>query len=833
MFDLDTQLCSVWLDGTSGIVDAIPHIGQCFSNAILWTAITIVNLFVVGLMAIIFLASILMMLDGTCRLSLRFWKWLKFKFNSTKSQNVSDLHQTHTESRNFINVSESSFSDDIPIKYPEQDRLGFNPLAQSIASCIRHLQDPVGSVIAVYGPWGSGKSSVVHLILHNLRNLPDQEKENAPTIIEFSSWSYRTEDGIVFGFFQELYAGLESTLSRSRKAKIAFDRMSFGALNSSNTTTISSISNAISGNVFGSIILTSFWLIQYAWSIIEVFLYGERKSKSLQDIVNEELSKCENPLLFVVDDIDRLSPDEALSIFRIIKSVGRLNNVIYLLSYDRDRVENLIDKIYPSEGSEYLEKIVQAGFDIPKPTRGELIEILKFNLDKLLSEMSNEMSSRVESVISKVVFPEIKTPRDVHRLTNTLSITYNSVKGKIDIADFLGIETLRLFRPLVYHAVRANRDLFVGARKFASVKHDVKISQRYRNMIFGSKLIDDEERVKQALAEIFPVLNQIWYGKPYTYSGSWETEYRVCTDSNFDKYFGLFSRSRTITQVDIHRIAENAQSEDYIKKTFLDAVSVPDLNERTKASFLLDELEHYDTLFEASSVNSIVRILFSIADDLDVVADERKGAISSESNRSRLFRAAKVLLYSKNQPQDAFSQIISSCDSASFSFSIYVYEKCCNEKDIHSGSRIVSDDMLENFKASIIGKIHNAISTNSFLDCKDPLYVLCQWRSMTTDRSGAVRSTLLYMLSDHMSVIKLCHNFCRKFSYREQMRDDEMIYEVAFLEQLVEVYRMLEEADFHDCLTRKVSRCTDQEEIEVIENAISIWNHICDIYKSV
>ena len=609
--------------------------------------------------------------------------------------------------------------------------------------------------------------------------------------------------------------------------------MSFGALNSSNTTTISSISNAISGNVIGSIILTSFWLIQYIWITIEVFFWGERKSKSLQTIVNEELSKCKNPLLFVVDDIDRLSPDEALSIFRVIKSVGRLRNVIYLLSYDRDRVEKLIDDIYPSEGSEYLEKIVQAGFDIPKPTRGELIEILKFNLDKLLSEMSDEMSLRAESVINRVVFPEIRTPRDVHRLTNTLSVTYNSVKGKINVADFLGIETLRLFRPLVYNAIRTNRELFVGARKFALVKHDAGISRRYRNMIFGAKLIDDEERVKQALAEIFPVLNQIWYNKPYNYSGNWETEYRVCTDSNFDRYFGLFSRSRTITQADIHKIAENAQNEDYIRKTFLDAIGVPDLNGRTRASFLLDELEYYDTLFESNKVNSVVRVLFSIADDLDVVADERRGAVSSESNRSRLFRAARVLLYSKNQPHDALIQIISSCDNASFSFSIYVFEKCCNEKDIDSESRIVSNDMLNNFKASIVGKIHNAIATDSFLDCKDPLYVLCQWRLMTADQPAAVKNTVMYMLHDDNDIITLCRNFCQKFSYGEQMRDDEVIYEIAFFGQLVEIYRMLEEVDFRSSLTRMLSRCRDQEEVEIIENAISIWDYIYKVYESI
>jgi hypothetical protein len=43
--------------------------------------------------------------------------------------------------------------------------------------------------------------------------------------------------------------------------------------------------------------------------------------------------------LIVIDDIDRLAPDETLLIFRLVKSVGRLPNVIYLLVFDRELAE--------------------------------------------------------------------------------------------------------------------------------------------------------------------------------------------------------------------------------------------------------------------------------------------------------------------------------------------------------------------------------------------------------------------------------------------------------------------------------------------------------------
>lgn len=80
--------------------------------------------------------------------------------------------------------------------------------------------------------------------------------------------------------------------------------------------------------------------------------------------LHAELSKAlaEQPrcFLIVIDDIDRLSPDEALLIFRLVKSVGRLPNVMYLLVYDRQLAEKIVSERFPSEGPHYLEKIIQA-----------------------------------------------------------------------------------------------------------------------------------------------------------------------------------------------------------------------------------------------------------------------------------------------------------------------------------------------------------------------------------------------------------------------------------------------------------------------------------------
>ncbi|MEO3413051.1 P-loop NTPase fold protein [Roseovarius sp. CAU 1744] len=76
----------------------------------------------------------------------------------------------------------------------------------------------------------------------------------------------------------------------------------------------------------------------------------------------------------VIDDLDRLSPEEALVIFRLVKSVGRLPNVMYLLAYDRETTEQAVARRFPPEGAHHLEKIIQAGFELPQPDQSHLAD---------------------------------------------------------------------------------------------------------------------------------------------------------------------------------------------------------------------------------------------------------------------------------------------------------------------------------------------------------------------------------------------------------------------------------------------------------------------------
>ncbi|MCY4151480.1 MAG: P-loop NTPase fold protein [Aestuariivita sp.] len=104
--------------------------------------------------------------------------------------------------------------DDVPIADPDSDLYGIDPLAEIIAKCIQNISDPIGSVVAVHGRWGSGKSSVINLIEHHLKGNEDRKV----IILRFKCWMYQTEEALTLGFFREFYAGLKPSLPKNTKA---------------------------------------------------------------------------------------------------------------------------------------------------------------------------------------------------------------------------------------------------------------------------------------------------------------------------------------------------------------------------------------------------------------------------------------------------------------------------------------------------------------------------------------------------------------------------------------------------------------------------------------
>ena len=317
----------------------------------------------------------------------------------------------------------SEFNDK-PIKSPREDKFGFKSLAKAIADSISKMKSPEGTVIAINGPWGSGKSSLINLVRHHLSK---SRKKDHLKIVDFKCWWFRGQEALTIAFFQELCSAMESSGEAARKAVSKIGAQLLRAA----SPLAGAILNVAGGPSAGEIVSK---LMNSIGGFIEQDETVEKLHKKLSDAL------CEEPrrrYLIIIDDIDRLSPDEAMLIFRLVKSVGGLPNVMYLLAYDRQVAEKIITQHYRSEeGTHYLEKIVQASFDLPVPSRAMLEKEFFTRLDDVIEEREFGDGDYLRNLFAEMIAPEIKTPRDLIRILNSLKVTWPAVKGKSMLQNF-------------------------------------------------------------------------------------------------------------------------------------------------------------------------------------------------------------------------------------------------------------------------------------------------------------------------------------------------------------------------------------------------------------
>jgi predicted KAP-like P-loop ATPase len=70
-------------------------------------------------------------------------------------------------------------------------------------------------------------------------------------------------------------------------------------------------------------------------------------------------------ILIIIDDLDRLTPREATEMVSLVKSLGDLPNVIYLLGFDEDNLVTLVHEDTKLDGHEFLRKIIQYPVHLP------------------------------------------------------------------------------------------------------------------------------------------------------------------------------------------------------------------------------------------------------------------------------------------------------------------------------------------------------------------------------------------------------------------------------------------------------------------------------------
>lgn len=378
------------------------------------------------------------------------------------------------------------------------DELGRLPFANAAANALLAAARGTGFVVSIEGEWGSGKTSTLAIIEEVL-----SKQEDKPIVVHFNPWLIGDRDALIRFFFQAMGEKVKTSDhgADARKAAKAIKNYAkvFDALK------LLPGAHGIA-DVIKNVMLSVADSAEGFANEKELDLEGKRLK------LEKALLALNSRIIVFIDDVDRLLPGEVIEIVRIIKSVGDLPNVGYLVAWDSDYVKKSLEMGQVPKSFNYLDKIVQVRLPLPALTELARQKLLTKAMDMLPSAARENYFPGAEDRLGEIyrhgLQRLLEKPRDVHRMVNTLLVIEPILRGEVVLSDLLGLACLMTKAPSVYERIRKDPRLFQGQLDYHLNFSNDKARKRHFCEVTGALWaeLQNPDAVKGLVYFMFPSL---------------------------------------------------------------------------------------------------------------------------------------------------------------------------------------------------------------------------------------------------------------------------------------------------------------------------------------
>jgi predicted KAP-like P-loop ATPase len=643
--------------------------------------------------------------------------------------------ERHTQAGD--NISKQQFSADRPIASRRQDLLGRAGFAESLALAIQGWIGNDSLVIALYGSWGSGKTSIKNMVLELLR----ESTKACPLIIEFNPWQWHGPEQLTGAFFHEIGVALGNSDTSQEGKKRAAKWQAYGiylSLSASLAKSLKTVLPVLGAPGSGIMGILAEGLEQSSKVAQEgseaLAAQAEASNRNLSAIkqdLSETLRALENPILIVMDDVDRLSTEEIRLLFQLIKVNADFPNLVYLLLFQRDVVEKSLEAIAPISGREFLEKIVQVGFDIPLIERARLEKVLFDGLNNLLADKRVARhfdQQRWGNIFIPGLRPYFKTLRDVRRLLATLAFQVSLFRGsgsfEVNPIDLIALEVLRVFEPEVYQKLPAAKAVLTDPGDSGSQSRSAEEEgRRVVQSIIDQAAERNRAQVREILKQLFPRIEWIFGGSHYGagFEEQWFRDLRACHPKVFDRYFHLVIPEGDISQAALDRILSLVGDREGLVSEFRA------LRQQGLLGGALDRLEAYKEKIDLQHAVPFITALFDIGDELP---DEPAGVYSIAADMHAL-RIIRWYLTQESDPSKR-GQILKEAMRTTRGLFLPVSRTSLDDRQEKRqkdpSAFLVTEDDLRELKNICVEKIRVAARDGTLMSHPEMLFILYRWR---------------------------------------------------------------------------------------------------------
>lgn len=398
---------------------------------------------------------------------------------------------------------------DKPIENNSEDKLKMSRYGNVLSNFIKSSDTPL--TVGLQGEWGTGKTSMLYMLLEHFK------KENIATSW-VNTWEYsmfrssgETTPAILKGMLTNLKLSCESegkwTIEEKSKDSV---KKVFKFLGN--------VANQVISNQTGLDIkdaATNDEPEREQAEIAEIKKEIEQIITKLIEDTNNEYQK----VVFLVDDLDRIPPEQAVEVLESLKNLFDVPNCVFVLAIDYDVVVKGLESKFGKKTEEnerefrsFFDKIIQVPFSMPTGT---------YDMGNLLSEKLKSLNidipeALIDSYSNVVKYTIGYNPRSLKRYINSFSLlrSLRNSDFEEDASDFgdnapdaeddlilFAMIGIQISYPKIFRLITQMSDVFDWDKGFAnknnidleSVKIDIqkygdneKLDEDWEQIIYGA-----------------------------------------------------------------------------------------------------------------------------------------------------------------------------------------------------------------------------------------------------------------------------------------------------------------------------------------------------------
>jgi predicted KAP-like P-loop ATPase len=654
-------------------------------------------------------------------------------------------------------------SNEKPIKTKSEDFLNRKHFADHITSAVVNYEDKNNEslTIGLYGKWGSGKTSIINMIIENLESNKDF------IIFNFEPWLFSDTNQLISNFFKEFAQKINHDANESDDMKSIGSKMEayasfFEPLTLIPEPTTQIIVKAI--HTFFSSGGKTFTKMGEA--------YKKDLSATKKDI-EKYLNKLDKKILIIIDDIDRLNNTEIKQIFQLIKSLGNFPNTIYLSSMDKDVVVNALSEVQKGDGNEYLEKIINVPLEIPQLSKSDVHKFLFSKLDEIIKDIDEKDFDQnywgnIFHSGYKNFFLNI---RDVIRYINILRFNQNALEQKVNIIDLMVISAFQVFEPKVYEFLKHNKELLSGQESDGG---GYGYSQKSENQKKLREELDnckeklqklDKDSFSSLLQELFLKVNEASSNTYYMGGLSdLRKKSKVSSPEYFDAYFSL-TLTETLSNYEIKNIINKTSNEDDFSNTIIELIK------DNRISRFLQRIQDFTREdIPKENFQIIFNVLMNISDN---IPENRNGMFSFGNSLeiTRIFYQLYSQLDNENDKYLLFKESIEKSRESLYipckKVSSFMKEHGEYEKTEEKNDKTISFEHLQELKKILLQKINDWVKNKLLFEHNEALSIMYLWKRINEE------NCLEYIknnIESNEKLLKFLKTFVH-YSYSQTMGD--------------------------------------------------------------